>query len=773
MKFLAHIAFAVFFVVVGQVFVLPVMAQTQDDFLLFRREAETETRVTHISVEGTERVDPATVVSYLTIKPGDSYTQSQLSNSLRNLYSTGLFADANIRQDGGNLIVFVVENPVINRVAFEGNKRIEDADLASEIKSRPRSVYVRSDVRRDVERIQDIYRRSGRYSIEVSPRIIRLDQNRIDLVFEITEGPVSEIKGIKFIGNKVFDDDTLRSEISSKETRWYRFLSTDDRYDPDRLAYDQELLRRFYLRNGYADFRVLSAMAELSPDREGFYVTIMVEEGDRYKINNVVVNTSQLRNVDSKVFQDIVTFKKGDWYSSREVEKTVDLLADQLGDMQYAFAKIQPAIDRSPETKTVNVTFTAQETQRVFVERIEIKGNVRTLDKVIRREMDLMEGDPFSSSKLAKSEREIRNLNFFNDVKVKPVAGSAPDQTVVEIDVEEKSTGEISVGAGFSTTDGPLADLRIRERNLLGKGQDLLFATTLAGERTQFDVSFTEPYFLDRDLSAGIDAFHITRDLQDESSYDQKSSGFALRTEYPFSDKLRQQLRYRIQKNEISNVAASASIFVKGQEGERTTSAVSQTLTYVDLDSNLFPTNGHKMWLETEIAGLGGDARFLSAKTGAAFYYPVIENVTLSLLGEIGAIEGYGDRTVRINERYFIGSRTLRGFEYAGLGPRDTATGDALGGNKFYRGSVELGFPIGLPEEMGIKGHLFSDFGSLWDLDGKGTGVVDEGSIRASVGFGLSWRSPMGPLRVDFAAPIFKEDYDKKEVFRFDFGTRF
>lgn len=771
MRFLTHTALVVLLATAGQITSLPVMAQ--DDFLSFRRGAETETRVNNIAVEGTERVDPATVISYLTIKPGDSYTQSELSESLKNLYATGLFADANIRQNGGNLIVSVVENPVINRVVFEGNKHIKDSDLASEIRSRPRAVYVRNDVRNDVERIQDIYRRSGRYSVEVSPKIIRLDQNRIDLVFEVTEGPVSEIKGIKFIGNHVFSDDALRSEISSKETRWYRFLSTDDRYDPDRLAYDQELLRRFYLRNGYVDFRVLSAVAELSPDREGFYMTVTVEEGDRYKVNNVNIDTTQLRNVDGDMFKDVVTFKKGDWYSSKEVEKTTDLLTDKLGDMQYAFARIQPNIKRNPETKTVDITFTAQETQRVFVERIDIKGNVRTLDKVVRREMDLMEGDPFSSTKLAKSEREIRNLNFFNDVKVKPVPGSAPDQTVVEVDVEEKSTGEVSVGAGFSTSDGPLADLRIRERNLLGKGQDLLFATTIAGERTQFDVSFTEPYFLDRDLSAGVDGFHVTRDMQDESSYDQKSSGFALRTEYPFSDKLRQQLRYRIQRNEIDNIDPSASRFIKDQEGKRVTSALSQTLTYNDLDNYTFPTDGVRMWLETEIAGLGGDAQFVSAKTGAAYYYPVTDNVTLSLLGEVGAIEGYGDETVRINERYFIGSRTLRGFEYAGLGPRDVTTNDALGGNRFYRGSAEIGFPIGLPEEMGIKGHLFSDVGNLWSVDDKGVGIVDESSIRASVGFGLSWRSPMGPLRIDFAAPIAKEDYDEKEVFRFDFGTRF
>tara|TARA_B100001750_G_scaffold230957_1_gene227895 strand:+ start:148 stop:2451 length:2304 start_codon:yes stop_codon:yes gene_type:complete len=756
-------------------FLLPLThANAQESsFLAFDRAGETQARVSNISVEGTQRVDPATVISYMQISPGDSYTQDSLSEALKRLYATGLFADVNLRQDGNNLIVDVVENPVINRVAFEGNDEIEDTELAGEISSRPRAVYIRNDVRRDVSRLQEIYRRTGNYSAVVTAEIIKLDQNRINLVFNIDEGPKSTIKGIKFIGNEAFDDADLRAVISSKEDRWYRFLSSDDRYDADRMSFDQELLRRFYLKNGYVDFNMVAANAELSPDKESFFLTYTLNEGDRYKVNNVSVDSSRLRNVDNTSLENVVVVKEGKWYSSDDVEETVDELTAKLGDMQYAFAQIRPDIKRNPESKTVDITFRAEETQRVFVEAINIKGNVRTLDKVIRREFDVVEGDPYSTTKVADAERNIQNLDFFNKVVVKPKPGSAPDQTVIDVDVEEKSTGEISIGAGFSTSDGPLADLRIRERNFLGKGQDVLFGTTIAGERTEFDLSFTEPYFFNRDLAAGFDLFHVTRDLQDESSYDQKTTGGALRLNYPLTKKLRQQLKYRYQTNTIENVDSGASRFVRDQEGTRDTSAISQTLSYNDLNSDIAPSDGYKLWLETELAGLGGDAKFISGKTGGSYYYPITKKVTFNTLAEVGGITGYSDSDVEINERYFIGSRTLRGFEYGGIGPRDLTTDDALGGNLFYRGSTELSFPVGLPEEMGIKGHLFSDYGSLWSLDESDPAIADNNSIRASIGFGLSWLSPLGPLRVDFATPVLDEDYDKDEVFRFDFGTRF
>ena len=518
---------------------------------------------------------------------------------------------------------------------------------------------------------------------------------------------------------------------------------------------------------------VVSANAELDKKKEDFYLTFTVDEGPRYKVGQIAIDTA-LRGFDGSVLRDDVTFLPGGWYNADEVTASVDAMSDTLGDRQYAFVDVRPGLRRNPESDTIDITFKIDESPRVFVERIEVNGNVRTLDKVIRREMLLVEGDPFNRSKLARSEQRLRDLGFFEDVRVETAQGSAPDKVVVNVGVTEQSTGELSIGAGFSTNDGPLADLRIRERNLLGKGQDLLFATTIAGERTQFDASFTEPHFLDRDLAAGVDAFHITRDLQDESSFDQEQTGGALRIGYPLSQKWRQSLKYRFENNEITDVASDASRFIRDQEGKRTTSAIGQRLTYDDRDSTLFPTEGLYSWFDTEMSGLGGDSQYISGKLGSQYYIPVYKKkVIFDILGEVGAIDGWGDEDVRINERFYLGGNTLRGFERAGVGPRDRATDDSLGGNVFYRGSAELKFPIGLPEDLGVAGHAFSDFGSLWELDETGAGILDEDSLRMSGGVGISWRSPLGPIRVDVAQPFIDEDFDKDELFRFSFGTRF
>lgn len=735
--------------------------------------AQSVNTIREIRIDGAQRVEPTTVLTYLGVSVGDDASSENLNQALKNLYATGLFADVAMKQDRGVLLVEVIENPIINEIAFEGNDKIKDDELRAEISLRPRQVFTRTQVQNDVSRIYEIYRRTGRFAANVDPKIIKLDQNRVNLVFEVNEGNITKIEGIRFVGNEAYDDDALRAELSTKENRWYRFLSSDDRYDPDRIEFDKELLRRFYLKEGYADFQVVTANAELAKDQKQFYLTFTVDEGSRYRIGTVGID-SQLRGFDGGELRDVVTFLPGQWYNANEIENTIDKMSDALGDKQYAFVDIKPDVKRNAAEDKIDITFQINESPRVFVERIDIKGNARTIDKVIRREMLIVEGDPFNRSKLARSEQRLRDLGYFENVSVNTTQGSAPDKVVIDVAVSEQSTGELSIGAGFSTNDGPLADLRIRERNLLGKGQDLLFATTIAGSRTQFDMSFTEPYFLDRDLSAGVDAFHSTQDLQDESSFDQTRTGGALRMGYPLSEKWRQSFRYRFENNEISDVASDASRFIKDQEGERITSAISQRLTYDDRDSRLFPTEGLYSWMDAEFAGVGGDAEYISGKLGSQYYVPVYKkSVIFDVLGEVGAIGGWGDEDVQINERFYLGGSTLRGFERAGVGPRDSATGDALGGNLFYRGSAELKFPIGLPEELGVAGHAFSDIGSLWDLDETGAGIQDESSLRASAGLGLSWRSPLGPIRIDVAQPLIEEDFDKDEVFRFSFGTRF
>ncbi len=726
-----------------------------------------------IQINGIKRIEPETVLSYLTLQRGEAFDAYEVNESLKSLFATGLFSDISFYKQAQTLVIDAVENPIINEVAFEGNETVDDSSLRSEIKMRPRSVYSRSRVQNDVERITQIYRRLGRFSITVDPKLIALDQNRVNIVFEISEGAKTKIQAINFIGNKRFDDDVLRGVIQSKEERWYRFLTADDNYDEDRIAYDEDLLRRFYLSQGYADFKTDASVAELSPDRKDFFVTYTITEGERYRFGDIKFD-NRLLDLDETVLKESLVTEKGDWYNAELVEDMTLELTDRAANLQYGFVEVEPSIELDSVNKIVNLTYVIKESPRVFVERIEIKGNVRTLDEVIRREMELLEGDPYHRRKLQKSEQQIRDLNFFESVNVETLRGSQPDLAVIQVTVKEQSTGELSVGAGFSTTDGPLTDLSIRERNLLGRGQDLLLSTTIAGDAQEFDLRFTEPYFLDRDILAGVDIFHVTRDLQDESSYDQQLTGGRLRMGYTLGRDLRHELRYGLKTNEITDVDPTASLFIQNQIGERSTSEIGHTITYDVRDSRIEPTQGHLVSLSNDLAGLGFDARYFSTRVKGAKYFPVKDQWVFHVLGEVGYIFGYGDEDVEIAERYFIGDTTLRGFDRAGIGPRDAATGDALGGNKFVRSTAELSFPLGkFVRDGGLKGHLFTDAGTLYDVDDTGAGIEDDNSIRLSTGLGLSWKSPLGPLRADFAFPIMKEDYDDDQVFSFSFGTRF
>lgn len=729
--------------------------------------------VNRVDVKGTQRIEASTVASYLGIRPGDDVGPNEIDRGLKSLYATGLFSDISIYTGGdGVLYVELTENPVINEIAFEGNDKLKDADLESEVQSRSRMVFTRTKVQSDVERILELYRLSGRFSAKVEPKIIKLDQNRVNLVFEIDEGPKTRIRKVNFIGNKAYGDDKLRDVIRSKEAAWYRFLSSDDNYDPERLNFDRELLRRYYLNHGYADFRIDSAVAELAPDKQGFYLTYTIEEGERYKVGDVVVNNNT-EEMESGALDGVVVVEKDKWYDASKVERSVSKLTDAAHNAQQPFVDVRPRVDRNRDEKTVDLTFNVNEGQKNYVERVNVSGNVRTLDEVVRREMVLAEGDPLNASKLKESETAIRDLDYFEKVTMTTEQGSSPEKTVVNIDVSEKSTGQISIGAGFSSNDGPLADFSISERNFLGKGQQVALSTTLSGKRSEFDFSFTEPYFAKRDLSAGFDLFHITRDLQEESSYDREQTGGGLRIGYPLAEHWRQNLGYRLENNKITDVKPTASFYIRSQEGERLTSAINQRLTYDTRDSILDPTEGFIGRVDTELAGLGGDARYVRVRGGGTYYYPVADQWILSLLAEAGAVRGYGDEDVQINERFFIGGDQLRGFANSGIGPRDITTEDALGGNTFGRASAEIEFPSGLPEELGIRGRLFSDVGTLFDIDSSGAGLVDDASIRASVGAGVSWRSPLGPVRVDLAMPVVKEDFDETEAFRFSFGTRF
>ncbi|MFQ5760738.1 MAG: outer membrane protein assembly factor BamA, partial [Acidiferrobacterales bacterium] len=694
-----------------------------------------------------------------------------MDRSLKKLFATGLFADVVVHQQGPVLVVRVVENPIINRIAFEGNKRLDDDSLRPEIKLRPRIVYTRTRVRSDVQRIIDIYRRTGRFAATVEPKVIQLPQNRVDLVFEIDEGALTEIRRITFIGNRQFDDGDLRRVIQTKESAWYRFLTSDDTYDPDRLTFDRELLRRFYLSEGYADFRVISAVAELAPNRSGFFITFTVEEGNRYKFGKTEVVTT-LRDLKADQIQRDLPMAEGEWYDADKVEETIKLLTSSVGNLGYAFVDIRPQVRRDRKTQKIDVTFNVQEGPRVFVERINITGNVRTIDPVIRREFSLVEGDAFNAAKMRRSRRGVRNLGFFEKVEISNVPGTASDKTIVNVSVQEKSTGEISFGFGFSSTAGVLGDIGIRERNLLGKGQDLFLRIQAAQRASEVEIKFTEPYFLERKLIAGFDIFRFTRDLQTESSFDKKSTGFGLRMGYGISDLLSQNLSYRLSKNEVKDVEADASFAIKEQEGSSVTSSIAQTLKFDTRDSRFSPTEGFFARWTADFAGLGGSVRYLRNRLLAVQYYPFPQTMVGSLSGGGGYIFGIAD-DVRLVDRFFLGGKNLRGFANLGVSPRDLETDDALGGNWFYNASAEVSFPLGLPDEFGIRGRVFSDLGSIGDVDALSGNVTDVASVRASVGVGFSWRSPVGPVSIDLAKPILKEDFDDLELVRFNFGTRF
>jgi len=724
-----------------------------------------------VLVEGNERIEGDTVRSYLATTTGDAFDAREISDSLKNLFATGLFADATIRREGNALIVRVVENPIINRVAFEGNKRIDDDVLEAETQLRARVVYTRTRVQSDVQRLVEIYRRSGRFAAHIEPKVIQLSQNRVDLVFEIDEGPLTGVRSISFVGNKIFNDGDLRDEIQTRESAWWRFLTSDDTYDPDRLTFDRELLRKFYLGSGYADFRVVSAVAELTRDRKDFYVTFTLDEGERYRFGSLSVN-SQLRNLDGESLTPVLTTIADDWYDADEVENSVQALTDSVGNLGYAFVDIRPRLKRDREQRLIDVSYEIDEGPRVYVQRIDIVGNGRTLDKVVRREFRLVEGDAFNAAKIRRSRQSIRNLGLFEIVAVTTEQGDQPDQSVITVAVTEKSTGELSFGAGVSTQDGLLGNVSIRERNLLGRGQDLRLGLTFSSRRQEIDLSFTEPYFLDRDIAAGFDVFRKSIDFQDESSFDQETVGAGLRANYTVAEDLRHGVVYTLRQDKISKVKDIASRLIREQAGTSLTSSIGHNLTYDKRDSAIKPTDGYRIQFGQEAAGLGGDVHYLKHTLTYTHHWPLWSNWVANAQLKQGHIIGL-DEDVGIGDRFFLGGASLRGFVPGGVGPRDRNTSDSLGGNIFYSGTAELTVPLNLTKELGVDGAIFADFGSLGDVDDNGSEVLDTGSPRASIGVGVAYLSPFGPIRLDLARAVVKESFDETEVFRFSFGTKF
>jgi outer membrane protein insertion porin family len=731
--------------------------------------------ITAIQIQGNVRAEPETIRSYLQLKEGQPFDAAAADRSLKALFGTGLFSDVSIDMQGSTLVVKVTENPIINRVAFEGNSKIDDDKLRDEVQSKPRQVFTRARVQSDVERILTIYRRSGRYNASVEPKIITLEQGRVDLVFEINEGDVTGVQRISFVGNEHFSDSTLRGKIRTSESAWWRFLSSDDRYDPDRLNLDRELLRKFYLSEGYADFRVVSAVAELAPNREGFFITFTISEGERYKFGKVDVST-RFQGLDIDVLKSYLTMAEGDWYNASEVEKTVAALTEVVGSLGYAFVDVRPNIRRNKDTLTIDVTFDIQEGPRVYVERINISGNTRTLDKVIRREFRLAEGDAFSTAKVRRSQERLRNLGFFEKVDIAAAPGSTPDKTNLEVQVVEQSTGDISFGAGYSTTSGILGDVSLKERNLLGKGQELVLGASVGSLSTLFNLSFTEPYFLDRPMSAGFDAFVTSNDRQAVASYNDASIGFALRAGWAYTEHTKQSVRYTLRQTNIYNVQPWASFVVQANAGLSLINEFAETVAWDTRDTRINTTKGLLLRNSVALATAPGTQQYFRATADGVYYRQIIEDFVASIGGSVGAILPYNNTSLTLNNLFFIGGDTLRGFAVGGIGPRDSNTGDALGGTYFYTGTTELSFPVGLPRELGIFGKAFVDVGSLWGLGGAATTsttVLTSNTMRVATGLGIQWMSPFGPIRIDYAIPVVQDPWDRTQNFRFSFGTRF
>ncbi|KRA65127.1 outer membrane protein assembly factor BamA [Caulobacter sp. Root655] len=744
--------------------------------------------VQRIVVQGNERIEQGTVLSYLPIQPGETVDPARLDLALKTLARTDLFADVKIELVGGDLIVKVVENPIINQVVFEGNSALKEDKLKDEVQIRPRGIFTRSKVQADVQRIIELYRRSGRISATVTPKVVELPQKRVDLVFEINEGPKSGVLGVNFLGNSEYSDNDLRDVIVTKESHWYKFLTSNDNYDPDRIEYDREQLRKHYRNRGFFDFRVVASVAELATDKNGFAVTYTIDEGPKYKFGKVTVET-ELKKLDGNLLAQILPIRTGQLYEDERIEQATDALTFAAGAAGFAFVDVRPRYVPNRETNTVDVVFSVREGPRVYVDRIDIVGNTRTLDYVLRRELEVAEGDAYNRVLVDRSKNRIRSLGFFKDVNIEEIPGAQPDRTALRVKVEEQPTGELSFSAGYSSVDKLVLDVGITERNFRGRGQNLRARVSVGSLRQQIDFGFTEPRFLGRDLRAGLDLYSYRYDLSDYAAYDTKSTGGTLRLGFPLTQNASMSLRYQLRQDEVSVdnslcVNGSVSDILCLQRGSYMTSLIGYGLRLDKRNDPIQPTRGWFADLNQDLAGFGGDVKYLKTEADAGWYWGFNKDFIFSATGSAGYIEGWGGDDIRINDRFYKGGTSFRGFEIAGIGPRDTTNSqtNSLGAKLYAIGTVELTIPTFLPDQYGIKAAVFSDFGTAGQLDdvdrlgadGQPNLAIKDGlGLRASAGLSIDWKSPMGPIRFDFSRILAKENYDRTETFRFSTSTRF
>jgi outer membrane protein insertion porin family len=808
-----------------------------------------------IAVEGNRRVEAETIRSYFKPGPHGALDAGSIDDGLKALIETGLFQDVKINRAGGRLVVTVVENPVIGRIAFEGNKKVKDDQLSAEIQSKPRGTLSRPMVQSDAQRIADIYRHSGRYDVHVTPEIIEQPNNRVDLVFTIVEGQKTGVKSIEFVGNSAYSSYRLKDIIKTHESNLLSFLGGNDIYDPDRVEADRDLIRRFYLKHGFADVQVVAALTEYDPERKGFMVTFKIEEGQQYRVGSVDFQ-SGIPSLDGNALRSYSRVGVGSLYNVEAVEKSVEEMQIEASRRGYAFAIVRPRGDRNFDAHTVSVVFSIEEGPRTYIERINVRGNTRTRDYVIRREFDISEGDAYNRALVDRAERRLKNLDFFKSVKITAEPGSSSDRVVLVVDLEEKSTGDFSVSGGYSTTDGALAEVSISERNFLGRGLFAKATVTYGQYARGYSLSFVEPYLLDYRVALGLDLYQRQQLANNFISYTTKTLGFSPRLGFQLREDLSLQLRYSIYQQQISLpsylancnntftnpllpfnpspafVAANggnafgatdasgtglfcysdgeASLPVRKelQNGATLTSALGYSLNYNTLDNNKNPTDGLIVDFRQDFAGVGGDVTYLKSQIDAKYYSPLVADIVGLLHVQGGILNKVGNNNIRMLDQFQMGPNLVRGFAPNGIGPRDLnpfGTMDALGGTKYWGASYELQMPFWfLPKEVGLKGAIYADAGGLFDYQGPTTwaatgelttpfnsncikstvtpatsgtctGLIYDNSnvVRSSVGVGLIWASPFGPLRFDYAVPITKGQFDRVQQFKFGGGTSF
>ena len=736
-----------------------------------------------VVVEGNERIDDASVASFANIPRGQAVSGAELNAAFQNVLGSGLFEDVQFEPRGSTLVIRVEERPTVNVINIEGNRRLDDETLLPAVSSTPRRVYSPTQAAADADAIAAIYAEQGRVSVVVTPRIIRRADNRVDLVFEVDEARNVEIERISFVGNQAFSDRRLRSVLATRQAGLLRRIVQADVFVPGRIAFDRQLLRDFYADRGFIDARVLDVTSELSRQRDAVFVTVQVEEGQRYRFGRVSVATD-MPEVDEALFADAIRVRPGTVYTPVAIERTILAMEELALRRGIDFARIEPRLVRDPRNLQVGVVFEITRGPRVFVERIDIEGNNTTLDRVIRRQFDTVEGDPFNPRAIRAAAERIRALGYFSEAEVSSREGSSPSQVVIDVDVEETTTGSLAFGASFGPDTGFGISAGLRESNFLGRGQRLSFSVNTSGENASASLGFFEPALLGRDLGGGLELFYTTTDAFN-AIFDTRALGFSPSIAFPTGEDSRLALRYTIRSDELTlddrlREFASPILVREADEGALLTSSLGYTFTYDTRASGFSPDSGVLLRFGQDFAGLGGDTRYVSTTALAgAFRRLERRDVTLSAELEGGAVLGFGDYDPRVTDRFFTFSRTFRGFEARGIGPRDieSRAQDPLGGKYYAVARLEAGFPLGIPEEYGVRGGAFVDLGSVWGLDdpdrGDGTSVDDDFALRSTVGVALLVRTPIGPLRFNFTEAVLKEEFDRERNFDITISTEF